>query len=144
MMNDSDNQLDLLGSDSAELEQALATLASLDEDERAEFMHRWPANLQSLCEVLRSALISREVPEADNLAEQLATLIGNYMGGRDMYIPSGDRLKIALRDIRIWREFKGNNLEALSRHYGLSERRISKIVEDQRRAFVARRQRGLF
>lgn len=141
---DNDEQLELLGNDGGELEQALLTLASLNEDERSEFTRRWPANLQSLCELLRSALRSRGVNDADALAEQLATLIGGYLGGRDMYIPSGERLKVALRDIRIWREFKGNNLEQLSRQYGLSERRVSQIVAEQRTAFVARKQRRLF
>jgi len=61
-----------------------------------------------------------------------------------MYIPSGECLKVALRDIRIWREFKGNNIEKLSRHYCLSERRVNQIVAEQRAAFAARRQRGLF
>lgn len=140
----SEDQQELLGADSHELEQALLTLASLNEDERSEFIRRWPANLQSLCELLRSALQTRGVGEADVLAEHLATLIGNYLGGRDMYIPSGERLKVALRDIRIWREFKGNNLEQLSRQYGLSERRVSQIVAEQRTAFVARKQRRLF
>ncbi|MCG9722131.1 Mor transcription activator family protein [Shewanella sp. Isolate7] len=140
----SGDQLELLGDNAAELEQALATLASLDDDERAEYLRRWPANLQSLCEVIRTALVNRKVDDADVLAELLATAIGSYLGGRDIYIPSGERLKVALRDIRIWRDFKGNNLEALSRIHGLSERRISQIVEEQRRAFLARRQRGLF
>ncbi|MBO2568608.1 transcriptional regulator [Shewanella algae] len=144
LQHDSEEQLEFLGSDSRELEQALLTLASLNEDERSEFMRRWPANLQSLCELIRTALHSRGVNESDVLAEHLATLIGSYLGGRDMYIPSGERLKVALRDIRIWREFKGNNLEQLSRLYGLSERRVSQIVAEQRIAFVARKQRGLF
>ncbi|WP_335695451.1 Mor transcription activator family protein [Shewanella psychrophila] len=49
-----------------------------------------------------------------------------------------------MRDIRIWREFKGNNLEQLSRDYGLTERRVSQIIAEQRAAFVARKQRRLF
>ncbi|GGY97025.1 Mor transcription activator family protein [Shewanella fodinae] len=107
-------------------------------------VRRWPANLQSLCELLRSALQNRGVGEMDVLAEHLATLNGNYLGCRNMYIPSGERLKVAQRDIRIWREFKGNNMEQLSRQYGLSERLVSQIVAEHRTVFVARKQRRLF
>ncbi|MGI3040178.1 Mor transcription activator family protein [Shewanella algae] len=144
LQHDSEEQLELLGSDSQELEQALLTHASLYEDERSEFMRRCPTNLQSLCELNRTALHSRGVYESDVLAEHLATLIGCYLGGRDMYIPSGERLNVALRDICIWREFKDNNLEQLCRLYGLSERRVSQIVAEQHTAFVARKQRRLF
>ncbi|UZD60618.1 hypothetical protein OLL83_001303 [Shewanella algae] len=34
---------------------------------------------------------------------------------------------MGLRDIRIWREFKGNNIEKLRRHYCRSERSVSQI-----------------
>ncbi|MEL4439076.1 hypothetical protein AAEH88_07565 [Shewanella algae] len=44
LQHDSEEQLELLGSDSQELEQALLTHASLYEDERSEFMRRCPTN----------------------------------------------------------------------------------------------------
>lgn len=66
------------------------------------------------------------------------------LGSRDMYIPNGERLKDALRDIQIWREFKGDNIESLSRKFGLTERRITQIIKFQRAAYVARNQRSLF
>lgn len=140
----SDSQLDLLSTSAAELEQALETLATLKPDEREDFIRRWPSTLQSLCDVMRQTLKQYEIDNADNVSEALATSLSAYLGGRDIYIPNGDRLKDALRDIRIWREFKGNNLEQLSRQYGLTERRISQIVAEQRAAFVARKQRRLF
>jgi Mor family transcriptional regulator len=82
--------------------------------------------------------------DVDHISEALATSLCAYLGGRDIYIPNGEGLKDALQDICIWREFKGNNLEQLSRDYGLTERRISQIVAEQRAAFVARKQRRLF
>ncbi|AYV12972.1 Mor transcription activator family protein [Shewanella algae] len=139
-----EEQLELLSAGCEELEQALLTLSSLDDDERIEFTRRWPSTLQSLCELMRITLKEYKVSDSALVAEALTTTLSTYLGGRDLYIPNGDRLKDALRDIRIWREFKGNNLEQLSRQYGLTERRISQIVAEQRAAFVARRQRGLF
>ena len=139
-----DNQLELIAAESTELEQALLTLSSLNADERLDFMQRWPSTLQSLCELMRVTLEGHAISNSVQISEALATTLSTYLGGRDIYIPNGDRLKDALRDIRIWREFKGNNLEQLSRKYGLTERRISQIITEQRAAFVARKQRRLF
>jgi Mor family transcriptional regulator len=139
-----DNQLELIAAESTELEQALLTLSSLNTDERLDFMQRWPSTLQSLCELMRVTLEGHAISNSVQISEALATTLSTYLGGRDIYIPNGDRLKDALRDIRIWREFKGNNLEQLSRKYGLTERRISQIITEQRAAFVARKQRRLF
>lgn len=139
-----DNQLELIAAESTELEQALLTLSSLNADERLDFMQRWPSTLQSLCELMRVTLEGHAINNSVQISEALATTLSTYLGGRDIYIPNGDRLKDALRDIRIWREFKGNNLEQLSRKYGLTERRISQIITEQRAAFVARKQRRLF
>ncbi|MGR3972796.1 Mor transcription activator family protein [Shewanella sp. 1180_01] len=144
MLNEQGEQLDLLSTSAAELEQALATLATLKPDEREDFIRRWPSTLQSLCDVMRVTLKQHNIDNADRVSEDLATSLSAYFGGRDMYIPNGESLKKALRDIKIWREFKGNNLEQLSRDYGLTERRVSEIVAEQRAAFVARKQRRLF
>ena len=142
--NQQDNQLDLLATNAAELEQALAALSELKDDERSDFIHRWPSTLQSLSALMQVTLKKHGVSNADRISEDLATGLSLYFGGRDMYIPNGESLKKALRDIKIWNEFKGNNLEQLSREYGLTERRISEIIAEQRAVLVARKQRRLF
>ncbi len=142
--NQQDNQLDLLSTNAAELEQALAAMSQLKGDERSDFIHRWPSTLQSLSALMQVTLKKHGISHADRISEDLATGLSIYFGGRDVYIPNGESLKKALRDIKIWHEFKGNNLEQLSREYGLTERRISEIVAEQRAAYVARKQRQLF
>lgn len=142
--NQQDNQLDLLSTNAAELEQALAAMSQLKGDERSDFIHRWPSTLQSLSALMQVTLKKHGIINADRISEDLATGLSIYFGGRDVYIPNGESLKKALRDIKIWHEFKGNNLEQLSREYGLTERRISEIVAEQRAAYVARKQRQLF
>lgn len=142
--NQQDNQLDLLATNAAELEQALAALSELKDDERSDFIHRWPSTLQSLSALMQVTLKKHGISNADRISEDLATGLSLYFGGRDMYIPNGESLKKALRDIKIWNEFKGNNLEQLSREYGLTERRISEIIAEQRAVLVARKQRRLF
>ncbi|MDR8523451.1 Mor transcription activator family protein [Shewanella fidelis] len=141
---ESTEQMELLQASHQELEQALETLQNLKPDEREDFTKRWPSTLQSLCELMRVTLEGQAISNAVQISEALATTLSTYLGGRDIYIPNGERLKDALRDIRIWREFKGNNLEQLSRDYSLTERRVSQIIAEQRAAFVARKQRRLF
>ena len=139
-----EDQLELIQASHLELEEALETLKNLKPDEREDFTKRWPSTLQSLCELMRVTLEGQAVSNSVHISEALATTLSTYLGGRDIYIPNGERLKDALRDIRIWREFKGNNLEQLSRNYDLTERRVSQIIAEQRAAFVARKQRRLF
>ncbi len=139
-----EEQLDLIHTSAAEFEQALTTLSNLKDGEHHDFIARWPANLQSLCELMRSTLEKRNVKDAIIVSEIMTTALSVYMGGRHLYIPNGDRLKKALRDIRIWRDFKGNNIEALSRQHHLTERHITQIVAEQKAAEIARRQRKLF
>ncbi|RTR37929.1 transcriptional regulator [Shewanella canadensis] len=138
-----EEQMDLIHSSDFELEQVLETLQTLKPDERSDFIKRWPSSLQSLCELMRVTLEGQKVRNALAISEALATTLSIYLGDRVLYIPNGEPLKDVLRDIRIWREFEGDNLEQLSREYGLSERRINLIIAEQRAAFVARKLRRL-
>ncbi|CAG21963.1 Mor transcription activator family protein [Photobacterium profundum] len=74
---------------------------------------RWPSTLQSLSEVLNSELKRTKVDEP-HLADKLTIALGHYFGGRDIYIPNGSKLKSALRNISIWREYNGRNIEQLA------------------------------
>lgn len=139
-----EQQLELMQTTAQEFELALTALANLDDSEHDDCIARWPSNLQSLCELLRCTLADQNVDNATFLSEVLVTALCTYLGGRDMYIPNGERLKDSLRDIQIWREFKGDNIELLSRKFGITERRITQIIKFQRAAFVARKQRSLF
>ncbi|RTR35076.1 Mor transcription activator family protein [Shewanella atlantica] len=138
-----EEQTDLIHSSTFELEQVLETLQTLKPDERSDFIKRWPPSLQSLCELMRVTLEGQKVRNALAISEALATTLSIYLGDRVLYIPNGEHLKDVLRDIRIWREFEGDNLEQLSREYGLTERRVNQIIAEQRAAFVARKQRRL-
>lgn len=137
-------QLTLMGDSPEALERALEQLDNLSDDERQALQSRWPETLQSLSELLRVTLDAKGIKDSAKLADALATTLGTYLGGRHLYIPTGERLKAALRDIAIWRDFTGRNLEQLARQYGLTERRIAQILQAQRQAEKARRQRQLF
>ncbi|QUN06450.1 transcriptional regulator [Shewanella yunxiaonensis] len=146
-----EDQLELLPDDAAELQELLNRMRELDPNERDYFINgvqdeqsHWPSTLQSLCAVMEATLAANDIPNNRRTAEELAMVIGNYFGGRgDVYLPNGSRMKTALRDIEIWRHYNGKNLAELAQDYGMTERRVYMIVAEQRRAMVARKQRKL-
>ena len=65
---------------------------------------------------------SKTKNEALALAESTVLTIANYFGGRSFYLPNGTRLKAQIRANRIFKEFKGDNTNELTRKYSLSSR----------------------
>lgn len=134
-------QPDLFGQSVEELQSCLNKLSRED---AAEVRKRWPSNLQSLALLIEAELSKTEVKEPQKVGESITLAIGHYFGGRDVYIPTDQRLKAALRDIKIWQEWTGNNLEFLANKYALTQRRVAEIIQHQRAVETARRQRRLF
>ena len=62
---------------------------------------------------------SKTKNEALALAESTVLTIANYFGGRSFYLPNGTRLKAQIRANRIFKEFKGDNMNELTRKYSL-------------------------
>ncbi|MFC5525238.1 Mor transcription activator family protein [Rhodanobacter ginsengisoli] len=107
---------------------------------------RWPSTLAELVDVLRATFQRRGRDEAAAIAEaqQAVLAIGTYLGGRQIYLPSGESLQTALRDRRIYLEYKGVNKGELARRYDVSERRIEQIAAEQRAIHIRRIQPDLF
>lgn len=106
----------------------------------------WPSMLAELVDVLRATFRRMGRSDAEAIAEaQIAALaIGEYIGGRQFYLPRGDRLREALRDRVIFLEYTGRNKAALAARYRLTERRIEQIYAEQRAIHVRRIQPELF
>nr|WP_086940762.1 Mor transcription activator family protein [Thaumasiovibrio occultus] len=116
-----------------------------EDDSVCEFERlRWPSTLQSLVELLVADLERENVANARGLAAKLTSSLAVYFGGRDIYIPKGDVLKTSLRNIQIWRDFTGRNIEQLAAQHNLTERQITAIIKEQRKLELQRRQRVLF
>ncbi|WP_304635516.1 Mor transcription activator family protein [Pseudoalteromonas sp.] len=126
------------------VEQLQACLSKLTPEDAAEVRKRWPSNLQSLALLIESELTKAKVGNAQLVGESIAMAIGHYFGGRDVYIPTDQRLKAALRDIQIWQEFNGQNMEAIAIKYGLTQRRVAEVIQQQRGIEFQRKQRSLF
>lgn len=106
----------------------------------------WPSMLAELVDVLRASFQRRGRSEEEAIAEaqHAALAIGEYLGGRQIYLPRGDRLKEWLRDRAIYLEYRGVNKDELARRYGLTDRRIEQIAAEQRAVYIRRIQPDLF
>lgn len=76
---------------------------------------------------------SKTKNEALALAESTVLTIANYFGGRSFYLPNGTRLKAQIRANRIFKEFKGDNMNELTRKYSLSSPHIYAILRKQQK-----------
>ncbi|KEQ19186.1 Mor transcription activator family protein [Endozoicomonas numazuensis] len=134
------NEDDLFG-----LDHTNDILGHLD-DEALHQKHLWPGDLVELAEVIRAQLLREEVKD-DALylqMERVLLAMSFLCGGRNYYLPKGERIKKALRDKRIYDEFDGKNIRGLSNHYKLSEQKVYEVVREQRQLHKNRIQHNLF
>jgi len=77
-------------------------------------------------------------------AQASVLALAEYFGGRMVYLPKGDRLRIALRDAEMWRAFSGKNVPELAAHYDLSEIHVYSLLKKQRALHQRKLQGRLF
>ncbi|ECY1177880.1 positive regulator of late transcription [Salmonella enterica] len=120
-------------------------LDHLDNIPVAELEHHWPKFLIALVDVMEAEL-KRQNVGTDNrmLARKLALSMALYMGGRQYYLPFGEKLVQALRDDLIYSRFNGRNIETLRREHRLSQTQIYDIIAQQRKLHTRRHQPDLF
>ncbi|RTL55623.1 MAG: hypothetical protein EKK46_06315 [Rhodocyclaceae bacterium] len=96
---------------------------------------KWPKLLADMLDVAEAAL-KRETVSAD-LAEKLArsTVLGLaiYFGGRQIYVPVGQKLRQALRDDEIYRAFGREAVEDIAKTHGITTVRAYQINAEQRK-----------
>ena len=93
----------------------------------------WPATLIELREVL-SAHFQRQGVEpgkAERDGIDVSVLIANHFGGRPVYLPTGARIKTAIRRRDIFRLFNGKNGVELAAQFGVTLRYIQIVIEGQ-------------
>ena len=136
-------QNDLFAHDHDSVSQLLDQMGQIP---TPELKAKWPKSLAELCDVLAHELVRQKhaQPEAGLLAGKLAAALAHYMGGRAVYLPTGDTLFQALRNNAIFNEWKGNNIDDLSRKYGLSNPQIYAVIAEQRVLHRKRHQPDMF
>lgn len=107
---------------------------------------KWPANLAALVDVLHATLRGRGHDDDAALedAQHCAIAIAEYQGGRNYYLPTGERLSNFVRDRAIYLACNGRNKPAIALRYGCTERRVEQIVAEQRAIHLRKIQPQLF
>jgi len=107
---------------------------------------KWPANLAAMVDVLHATLRDRGYDDDVALedAQRCAIAIAEYQGGRNYYLPTGERLKGFVRDRAIYLASNGRNKAELALRFELTERRVEQIVAEQRAVHLRRIQPQLF
>lgn len=136
---------DLFEDDHELLEQALSKLDDLPQDDEA-VKHAWPKLLVELVDVFASELERMGEPDDEALkkARRLVAHQANHFGGRMIYLPNAERLKLALRDMDIYAQYKGGNSRELAERFELTQQQICSIVKVQHGLHRKRVQPGLF
>lgn len=118
----------------------------LDHIPSNELVNRWPSLLVEVIDVMQAELQRQhfEESEAKLTASKLVGVMAHYFGGKSFYLPAGDKIKEALRDTQIYRDFTGNNVPELIKKYRLSESTIYAILRQQRSLQRKRHQMDLF
>ncbi|EKE75205.1 Mor transcription activator family protein [Gallaecimonas xiamenensis] len=134
-----EQQLDMMGTD---LDQILAHLDQLSDSDVKKL---WPQTLVNLVEVFEAAFKREGLSEDDakGLAKVAVVSQAHYMGGRTFYLPRDERLKKALRNIRIWQEFTGRNKHELLEKYQLTMSQLVNIINEQKALQTAKVQMQL-
>ncbi len=94
----------------------------------------WPRTLACYMDVITAALVREGVePErAAYLAERSTLDLALAQGGGNVYLPIGEKLRIAARNRRIYLDWRGNNYAELMAKYRIgTERRVQQIIAEQ-------------
>jgi len=82
--------------------------------------------------------------EAERIAYETAAAVRDSMGGSVMYIPKGHHFKLSQRDLQIWGDYDGTNVNELATSYQLSNKQIYKILVRVRASESGRIQPDMF
>lgn len=108
---------------------------------------RWPKALRELVDVLASynERVLRMSPKAaaDDAIERVV-VIADYLGGKFVYLPRGDVLRVAARDAVIYRLHGRLPVTEIARLFDLGEIRVYAIVATEKQRAIARMQGRLF
>lgn len=90
---------------------------------------KWQGTLKDLAEIIGVALMRGDVPpaQAASLSVSAVILIAECLGAQRLYIP-----RVAVRDRKIWEQWRGDNIAELTRRYDLSRSQIHRIIAGQR------------
>lgn len=102
---------------------------------------RFPALLAEINVLLRTELTRLGYDPRHSL--ELVVAISNQIGGMQVYFPRGQALEYLVRDMRIWRDFTGDNVHELVEKYHVTYKTVYKAIKRMRKLEVGKRQLSL-
>ena len=104
----------------------------------AELTAQWPRTVAELVDVLTAELQRKgiDATKAASTATSLMMAMANYFGGRQYYLPRGDKLRLAVRNRIIWQAYPKTSIEDLAATHGLTTRHVYQILGEQRALVV--------
>ncbi|HFK4066925.1 TPA: Mor transcription activator family protein [Kluyvera ascorbata] len=102
---------------------------------------RFPSLLSELNALLRVEL-GRLGYDPKHSIELVAAISGK-IGGMQVYFPRGQVLEQLVRDMRIWRDFTGDNVQELVERYHVTYKTVYKAIKRMRRLELSKRQYSL-
>ena len=117
----------------------------LDDDALHE-KHFWPGDLVELSDVILAELKRNGVDDEERyrLMDKVLLAMAFLCGGRNYYLPQGERIKMQLRNKRIYDQFDGRNVRELARSFDLTPQQVYGVIREQRQLHRARIQHNLF
>ena len=109
-----------------------------DEMENARF----PSLLAELNALLRQEL--ERLGYDPRHSVELVAAISSKIGGMQVYFPRGQVLEQLVRDMRIWRDFRGRNIPELVERYQVTYKTVYKAIKRMRRLEHQKHQPPLF
>lgn len=109
-------------------------------DEQTE-NSRFPSLLAELNALLRHEL--ERLGADPKLSLELVAAISGKIGGMQVYFPRGQSLEFLIRDMKIWRDFNGDNVPDLVERYHVTYKTVYKAIKRMRRIETAKKQLSL-
>lgn len=118
----------------------------LDPRLSVEIEDAWPQLLLDMLLVVQAAYVDAgaKLEQARELAFVAMRALAHYHGGRTFYLPRGETLEQAIRNVRMWDEFNGKNIGELCTRYKLTEQRVYQVLAEQRTLRSRKIQPALF
>ncbi|ELM3734820.1 Mor transcription activator family protein [Edwardsiella piscicida] len=103
---------------------------------------RFPSLLSELNALLRIELTRLGYDPRHSI--ELVAAISSKIGGMQVYFPRGQVLEQLVRDMRIWRDFTGDNVPVLVERYHVTYKTVYKAIKRMRRLEQRKNQMTLF
>lgn len=96
----------------------------------------WGDNLGEIVDVFENVLYKlgeTDRKKAQEKAQVLTIELADFWGGKSVYLPIGKKVRIALRNAQVFKDFNGENVPELVKKYHISESTVYSIIREQRR-----------